>query len=135
MALGLAKDQHAELIALHVVAEIRLARGTAGAEYGPPSYFEAAPEDLLKSRRKTPAKEEATMAKSGHSAKTVLVETLGQSVAQAILARARKLGADLILMGTHGRGGLSGLVMGSDAEGRIGSANFGGVSMGSRPRC
>jgi nucleotide-binding universal stress UspA family protein len=36
--------------------------------------------------------------------------------AEAILRDARKWGADLIVMGTHGRRGLRRVVLGSDAE-------------------
>jgi nucleotide-binding universal stress UspA family protein len=117
VALGVAKDQQAELTALHVVDEMLVARGITGAEYGAPDYFDVMLDDLRKAGRKVLAKAETKAAKSGQSVQTVLVETLGQSVAHAILAQARKLHADLIVMGTHGRRGLSRLVMGSDAEG------------------
>jgi nucleotide-binding universal stress UspA family protein len=117
VALSLAKDQLAELTALHVVDEMLVARGYTGAEFGPPDYFAVVLDDLRKSGHKILAKAEAMAAKNGHSVKTVLVETFGQSVAHAILAQALKLDADLIVMGTHGRRGLSRLVMGSDAEG------------------
>jgi nucleotide-binding universal stress UspA family protein len=117
VALELAKDQLAQLIALHVVDETSVTRSLVGAEYGPPDYFTTMLDDLRKSGRKILSKAEAAAAKNGSSAKTVMVDTLGHSVAHAILEQARKLDADLIVMGTHGRRGLSRLVMGSDAEG------------------
>jgi len=40
----------------------------------------------------------------------------GQRVCDLILGEARKCGAELIVMGTHGRRGLSRLTLGSDAE-------------------
>lgn len=123
VALGLAKDQLADLIVLHVVDQLSATRGLAGAEFGTPDYFEIMLDDLRKSGRKILSKAEAIAAKSGHSVKTVLTETFGKSVAHAILEQARKLGADLIVMGTHGRRGLSRLVMGSDAEGVLREAS------------
>jgi nucleotide-binding universal stress UspA family protein len=45
-----------------------------------------------------------------------VVETIGESVADCIVRQATQWGADLIVMGTHGRRGLKRLVLGSDAE-------------------
>lgn len=45
-----------------------------------------------------------------------VVETIGESVADCIVRQAVEWGADLIVMGTHGRRGLKRLVLGSDAE-------------------
>jgi nucleotide-binding universal stress UspA family protein len=59
---------------------------------------------------------EAVAAKARVPAKTVLVETKGGSIADAILGQARKLKSSVIVMGTHGRRGLRRVVMGSDAE-------------------
>jgi nucleotide-binding universal stress UspA family protein len=43
-------------------------------------------------------------------------ETIGGPAADAIVREARKQGADLIVLGTHGRRGVRRLVLGSDAE-------------------
>jgi K+-sensing histidine kinase KdpD len=48
--------------------------------------------------------------------KAVLAESRGGTIADAILSQARKAKADLIVIGTHGRRGLSRVLMGSDAE-------------------
>ena len=45
-----------------------------------------------------------------------LVEVIGGRAAYVIVDEARRWGADLIVMGTHGRRGISRLAMGSDAE-------------------
>jgi nucleotide-binding universal stress UspA family protein len=45
-----------------------------------------------------------------------VVETIGESVADCIVRQATQWGADLIVMGTHGRRGLKRLALGSDAE-------------------
>lgn len=52
----------------------------------------------------------------GLKPETVLLDQLGTRVADLILNQAKEWPADLIVMGTHGRRGLSRLAMGSDAE-------------------
>ena len=52
----------------------------------------------------------------GVAAETLLRESRGQSVAHAIVQHTRKHPVDLIVIGTHGRRGLSRALMGSDAE-------------------
>lgn len=49
-------------------------------------------------------------------ADALLVEELGIRVADVILKEARKWGADLIVMGTHGRRGIDRMLLGSDAD-------------------
>jgi nucleotide-binding universal stress UspA family protein len=45
-----------------------------------------------------------------------LFEVIGGRAAHVVVDEARRWGADLIVMGTHGRRGISRLAMGSDAE-------------------
>lgn len=52
----------------------------------------------------------------GVEADTVILENDLNRVSTIIVTHARECHADLILMGTHGRRGLSHLLMGSDAE-------------------
>ncbi|MCL4183481.1 MAG: universal stress protein [Burkholderiaceae bacterium] len=47
---------------------------------------------------------------------TVLVESEGERVSDAILEQARSWPADLMVLGTHGRRGVDRMLMGSDAE-------------------
>ena len=47
---------------------------------------------------------------------TVLVECCGDRVSERIVEHAVKSGADLIVLGTHGRRGVDRLLIGSDAE-------------------
>jgi nucleotide-binding universal stress UspA family protein len=47
----------------------------------------------------------------------VKIESLGLRIADAIIQEAAKWSADLIVAGTHGRSGLSHLLVGSVAEG------------------
>ena len=57
-----------------------------------------------------------TAQKSGVAADTVLLEASGERVAGVIDGEARNWRADLIVIGTHGRSGLSRLLLGSVAE-------------------
>jgi nucleotide-binding universal stress UspA family protein len=47
---------------------------------------------------------------------TVLLDGMGARVSDAIVEQARTWGADLIVIGTHGRRGVGRMLMGSDAE-------------------
>ena len=55
--------------------------------------------------------------KEGLSVTTKLLECFGHDFSNFLLEEANKWGADLIVMGTHGRTGLMHLIMGSVAEG------------------
>jgi nucleotide-binding universal stress UspA family protein len=52
----------------------------------------------------------------GLQPETELVEALGSRAADVIVTHAQKWGAQLIVIGTHGRRGLRRLALGSDAE-------------------
>ena len=52
----------------------------------------------------------------GAHAQTHLYQNLGGAAAETIIEDARKWGAQLIVMGTHGRRGITRAVLGSDAE-------------------
>lgn len=58
----------------------------------------------------------ALVERKGLRAQTVFLERLQGNAADAIVAEAKKCKADVIVMGTHGRRGLTRVVMGSDAE-------------------
>jgi len=58
----------------------------------------------------------ALAARKGIRAQTVFQQRYQGGAADAIVAEARKCRADVIVMGTHGRRGLTRVVMGSDAE-------------------
>jgi len=53
---------------------------------------------------------------SGLQAETMLVDTLAGRVCDLVTDEATRWGADLIVIGTHGRRGVGRLVLGSDAE-------------------
>src|SRR5258708_38150698 len=54
--------------------------------------------------------------KEGVVVHSALLEKSDRDIAHSILAESRKVNADVIVLGTHGRRGLRRLVMGSDAE-------------------
>jgi nucleotide-binding universal stress UspA family protein len=93
-----------------------IAQGIDGAYYVPPDYVDSLLSILRDTGTKLLHKAEAAAAKQGQAVTTAIIENLGATVAYAILRHARKVHADLIVMGTHGRRGLKRVVMGSDAE-------------------
>jgi nucleotide-binding universal stress UspA family protein len=84
--------------------------------YVPSGYVDTLLDDLRTNGRKILTKAEALARAGGVEAKALLVETKGRTIADVILAQARKVRADVIVLGTHGRRGFRRVVMGSDAE-------------------
>jgi len=113
-AIGLASDQKAKICLLHVVDE--LAVGADGMMYMPPSYIDEFIRALRAGGKKLLTRAEAKVRKQGIEVEAVLLETVGRRVADLIIKQAKKWRADVIVLGTHGRRGLSRVVMGSDAE-------------------
>src|SRR5258705_246576 len=113
-AIRMARDQKAQLVLLHVVDENVLVLSD---EYAGASYLDRLMADMRSGGKKIIDKAQATAKKQGVTARTVLVESIGpRRVADVIVQQARKLRVDAIVIGTHGRRGLSRMVMGSDAE-------------------
>lgn len=112
-AIGLAASLGAELLALHVVPRY------------PRSYFEGAstsdPAEIARVEQQWASQgqlvaDEAvcTAAKAGVQANALTVQS--DLVAQAILEAAREHGCDLVVMASHGRKGLKGLLLGSETQ-------------------
>jgi len=112
-AIRLAKAEGAKLFIVHVVDEHQ-----AFATFD--ATIAASGVDLLPMLReggeRVLAKANALAQKGKIPAKTILREVFGRPAADAIVREGRKLGADLIVLGTHGRRGVRRLVLGSDAE-------------------
>lgn len=115
-AIKLAADQGAALCILHVIDEFVVTQDLNVAVYAPPSYIDEYLDALRDAGKAMLAKAEAKAGKLGIKSQAVLTKTMGNRVADIIIDRARKWRADLIVIGTHGRRGLTRLVMGSDAE-------------------
>lgn len=119
-AIGMARESGGMLIVLHVVDEHVLIQT---ADYVGGSYYEDTIEALKDAGRKVLTKACAQVEKAGVPYKSVSVETIEGGVADVILTQCRKVRADAIVMGTHGRRGLSRMVLGSDAEGVVRGAS------------
>ena len=115
-AIGLASDQRATLSIVHVINDVASISYVGDMGYVPADYVDTLLDDLRRNGQKVLARAAATAKAGGVTAKTTLVETKGGSIAEAILAQVRKVHADVIVMGTHGRRGLRRALMGSDAE-------------------
>jgi len=115
-ALALAADQRATIYVLHVLDSAAVAAGVAEMEYTPAGYIEQLSAGLRESGQKILNRAQAVALKQNLGITPLLVEMTGGRVAHAILKQARKLHADVIVLGTHGRRGLRRLLMGSDAE-------------------
>jgi nucleotide-binding universal stress UspA family protein len=118
-AIALAKDQSARICLLHVVDERVVTQSFDATMYVPANYVDDFLKALRNQGRRLIARSEAKVRKARIRVDTVLVETLGGGVADTILAQAKKWKADVIVLGTHGRRGVSRLVLGSDAEGVV----------------
>lgn len=114
-AVKLAASQKATLIVLHVVDENIITQSALGGGY----FIEGLLEGLLENGKKVLAKAVREANKHGITAQPLLIEDIGMAVSGVIVAQAKKLKADVIVIGTHGRRGVSRLLMGSDAEGVV----------------
>jgi nucleotide-binding universal stress UspA family protein len=115
-AIGLASDQNARICLLHVIDELVVTGGVDAMMYVSPTYTDEFIRELREGGKKLLAGAEAKVRKHGIAVEPVLLETVGHRVAELIIKQAKKWRADVIVLGTHGRRGLSRLVMGSDAE-------------------
>ncbi len=112
-AIGLATGWQAQLRVVHVVD---LANINLGADFVDQPR---GTEDLVKGGEEILRRADETAAASGvaFESQLVTIETLRPGVSEAIASDAEAWGADLIVIGTHGRRGLRRLVLGSVAEG------------------
>jgi len=123
LALDVAKAQEAKLYALHVIDERALGIGLVASGYVAPAYVEGLIDGLRKVGKKILVGVQRRAKASGQPMEALLIESLGGDVAHTILAQARKVKADLIVLGTHGRRGVARIVMGSDTETVVREAN------------
>lgn len=132
-AIRLALEQRATLHILHVI-DNRAVTQSLGLGMGGGVGIDGLFESLRDSGRKILARAEARARKHKIRVKTALVDNSVRSVSDLIVSQAKKLRADLIVLGTHGRRGISRLVMGSDAEGVVRSAPAPVLLVRSKPR-
>lgn len=110
-AIRLAKEGRGKLILLHVVEEYTaFVAPEVGANIGPIL------DGMRAAGKRTLARVARSTAAAGVKPQAVLAENFGGRVADVIVQQAKKLRADLIVMGTHGRRGIKRALLGSDAE-------------------
>ncbi len=111
-AVRLAKDQHARIRLMHVVDQWSVIQ-SAGMDGGGAADIL----DMLEASGAKALNSAKTLAdRSGVKSEAVIFRNLSGRVADLIIKEARKWRADLIVMGTHGRRGISHALLGSDAE-------------------
>lgn len=114
-ALALARDAHARLRVVHVV--------DSPYDYPDVMYGHVAGDldDLRQAWRKVGqavlGRALAIARPAPFEPEAAVIETAGRGVADVIVDEAKCWGADLIVVGTHGRRGLNRLLLGSVAEG------------------
>jgi nucleotide-binding universal stress UspA family protein len=111
-AVKLAAALHAALRVLHVVDESVV---TMSADIGTVGMADIL-DSFVKSGRQIVRNGIALAERHGIRAESAMHESMTVRVADVILQEAKDWKADLIVMGTHGRKGLTHAVMGSDAE-------------------
>lgn len=110
-AIKLTKQARAKLLLLHVVEDYMafIAPGPGGSI-----------SPILDALREGGARKLARIARiaerAGVRPQAVLVQGFGSRVADVIVDQAKRLRADLIVMGTHGRRGVKRVLLGSDAD-------------------
>jgi len=114
-AVTLAKDQRAQLRIAHAVDSIAIAATTTG---GFPVDATPLFETLRENGRAALEKASTSARSAGVQAECVLLEDeeLSARVATLLMREAKRWGADLIAIGTHGRRGFDRLLLGSVAE-------------------
>ena len=110
-AIKLAKIHGSQLQLVHVVNELVLTAGEGAA-----LYVGEIVANLRAGGKALLAKAEGIARERGCESQSVLLESIGGRAADLIVEQATRWKADLIVMGTHGRRGLSRLALGSDAE-------------------
>ena len=110
-AIKLSKALNASIRLVHIIDDTPLA-------LNPETGVAAAPlvADFAEAGKEIVEEARAFAAAQGVQVETVLHENFIGRVAERILEEARKCGAELIVMGTHGRRGIRHAVLGSDAE-------------------
>lgn len=115
LAIGMARESGATLYLLHVVPEFIMMQDAIGGALYADRLFEG----MREGGRQIITKAEQKVRAKGLKYRTVLVEEPAARISDVIVEQARKLRADVIVLGTHGRRGLDRMVMGSDAEGVV----------------
>ena len=114
-AINIAQLSKGTIRLVHVVNEIQAIQG---------GYYSAELRDSLLVQANNLVKDaEAEVASHGLKAEALVIDALGGPTGEIIVDHANSWPAQLIVIGTHGRRGLARLVLGSDAEYVVRTAN------------
>ena len=111
-AIALAGLTGGQLRLLHVVDELSVAMSMSGQGVVSPDLYQL----LREGGEQVLADALATAQARKVVADTVLIEGFSGRLCDHVLEQARQWGADIVVLGSHGRRGVGRLVMGSDAE-------------------
>ena len=111
-AIRLATLMGARLRLLHMIEVLLVATGFETAA----AYVDQTVPLLRQAGERLLREGQARAERAGVSADTVLVDNLRTGLSDAIADQVTAWGADLIVIGTHGRRGVGRLLLGSDAE-------------------
>jgi len=117
-AIKLAQLFHARLKLVHVVENARVFDAEGMVDYAALREVATKGGELILSRAKEMAEQ------AGVAAETALLESGGDRNENVIVSDARQWLAELIVIGTHGRSGISRLLFGSVAEGVVRGATM-----------
>jgi nucleotide-binding universal stress UspA family protein len=110
-AICLAADQKARLRLLYVIDDIPMLVGLPGV-----ATFDTSLQRLRDEGQQLLSRSQKLARESGVQADPVLREATGGRIAHTVVDEATTSTCDLIVMGTHGRRGLSRMALGSDAD-------------------
>jgi nucleotide-binding universal stress UspA family protein len=108
IALQLARESNGRVRVLHALDELAYVTGY--------EYSGAVLAQARKEAEKILGDAMALATASGAVAETRLLETPGRRLGEVVADEARAMEADLVVLGTHGRRGISRLLIGSGAE-------------------
>ena len=112
-AIALAHMTHGRLRLIHVIDDLSSAVGReAYSGYGGGNWLNVMRENGAHMLRQNKSRVEA----ADLEVDTVLYDSFSLTLQEIVAAEVQKWPADLIVLGTHGRRGISQFVMGSDAE-------------------
>ena len=109
-AIALAANQQATLYVLNVVEGMPAAWSNYVDSQFRPRRMELLLQGLRASGQRVLDEAHADARNHGQSAETLLVDARGRSFAEVVLEEAHRIGADLVVLGTHGRDGMERLV-------------------------
>jgi nucleotide-binding universal stress UspA family protein len=122
-AAALAADQGATLFVLYVVEGMPAGWSNYVGQQFRPARIDLLLQGLRASGQRLLDEACEAVRSGGLSPEAVMVDARGRSFAEATLDEAHRIGADLVVLGTHGRDGMARLIKGSDAESLLRRAN------------